>query len=222
MKNNIILSVVIAILLSSTCYAQTIKFDIDELLKPPLDFTTFLTGKGKPGVWIVVKDESAPSKPNALAQIDMDETGYRFPVCIYDTIVVKNMDLSVRFKPLKGKIDQGAGIVWRYQDKNNYYVVRANALENNVVLYKIEKGERTDIDPVGSGLFVYGKDVEVTNGEWQSLKVTVKENLFMVYLNGQKLFEVEDKTFTKAGKIGLWTKADSYTYFDDLSVQVIK
>lgn len=202
-------------------FSQTISFDKDETGKPSTGFTTALTGKGNVGVWIVMKDESAPSKPNVLAQADMDDTGYRFPVCVYDSVSAKDVDVSVRFKPLKGEGDQAAGIVWRYKDKDNYYIVRANALEDNVVLYKVEKGKRTDLPLVGKGK-TYGEKEKVPSGEWGTLRIVAKGNHFDVYHNGKKLFEVEDNTFTNAGKVGLWTKADSYTLFDDLIILVLK
>lgn len=126
-------------------FTQTINFDKDKDGTVPRGFSTALTGKGKPGAWKVVNDESAPSKPNVLAQTDMDNTSYRFPLCVYDSLAAKDVDVSVRFKPVKGEEDQAAGIVWRYKDKDNYYIVRANAVENNVVLYKVENGKRTDL-----------------------------------------------------------------------------
>jgi hypothetical protein len=196
--------------------AQTINFDKDEAGKVLNDFTTALTGKGAVGVWVVMKDETAPSKPNVLAQTDMDDTGYRFPLCVYNNFLAKNVDISVKFKPVKGEGDQAAGIVWRYKDKDNYYIVRANALEDNVVLYKVENGKRTDLPLVGKGR-TYGEDVEVPSLKWSELRVYTKDNLFDVYLNGKKLFSVKDSTFTEAGKVGLWTKADSYTLFDDFT-----
>jgi hypothetical protein len=107
--------------------------------------------------------------------------------------------------------------MWRYQDANNYYIVRANALEGNVVLYKVEKGKRTDLALKGSGR-TYGKKAAVPKNAWSQMGVTVRGSLFTVSLNGQGLYEVEDTTFTAAGKIGLWTKADSVTYFDDLTI----
>lgn len=199
-----------------TLTAQTINFDNYKTGKTPDDFTTALTGKGKIGVWVVMKDETAPSKSNVLAQTDMDDTGYRFPLCVYDNFSAKNVEVSVKFRPVKGEGDQAAGIVWRYIDKDNYYIVRANALEGNVVLYKVEKGKRTDLPLVGKGR-TYGKDVEVPSGKWSELKIYTKDNLFDVYLNGKKLFSVKDSTFTNEGKVGLWTKADSYTLFDDFN-----
>jgi len=138
-------------------------------------------------------------------------------VCVLDGHGAVDLDLSVRFKPVSGAGDQAAGLVWRYQDKDNYYIVRANALENNVVPYKVENGRRIDLPLKGEGR-TYGKKTPVPKNQWSELRVTAKGTLFTVYLNGQKLYEVEDGTFSEAGKVGLWTKADSVTYFDDLKV----
>ncbi len=128
--------------------------------------------------------------------------------------------VTVKFKPISGRGDQGAGIVWRYRDKDNYYIVRANALEGNVVLYKVENGKRTDLPLVGKGR-TYGMKEKVPSGVWGTLRVVAKGNHFEVYHNGKKLYEVEDETFKQAGKVGLWTKADSVIYFDDLQINVL-
>jgi hypothetical protein len=200
-----------------TASAQTIDFNKDKAGEPPKGFSTALTGQGKAGVWVVTKDEASPNQGNVLAQTDADATGYRFPLCVHDGVTTKDADISVKFKPVSGKKDQAAGIVWRYRDKDNYYIVRANALENNVVLYKVQNGKREDLPVKGEGR-TYGKKATVPKNQWSELRVTAKGNLFTVWLNGQKLYEVEDGTFTEAGKVGLWTKADSVTYFDDLKV----
>jgi hypothetical protein len=212
------ISALLLVLFAASTFAQTINFDNDDAGKLPQDFSTALTGKGKPGNWVVMKNETAPSKPNVLAQTATDGTSNRFPVCVFDGVSAEDVEVSVRFLPVSGSGDQAAGIMWRYRDQDNYYVVRANALENNVVLYKVEKGKRTDLDPKGSGFFAYGKKAKVPTGQWSTLRIVAKGNLFEVHLNGEKLFEVEDGTFTGAGKVGLWTKADSYTLFDDLSI----
>jgi hypothetical protein len=201
--------------------AQILSFDKDDVGKSPAGFTTALTGSGKSGAWVVMKDESAPSQPNVLAQSDQDATSYRFPVCIYDALSATNVDVKVRFKPVSGKEDQAAGIVWRYQDKDNYYIVRANANEGNIVLYKVEKGKRIDLPLVGKGK-TYGAEDPVPSGVWGTLRVVAQGNHFNVYHGDKKLFEVEDGTFSEAGKVGVWTKADSYTLFDDLSISVLK
>ncbi|MGH9837601.1 MAG: family 16 glycoside hydrolase [Blastocatellia bacterium] len=201
-----------------TVAAQTkIDFNKDKAGSPPGDFTTALTGQGKAGVWTVVKDDASPAQGNVLAQTDADATSYRFPVCVHDKLSAKDADISVKFKAVSGKKDQAAGIVWRYRDKDNYYIVRANALENNVVLYKVQNGKREDLPLKGEGR-TYGKKAKVPSGQWNTLRVTAAGNLFTIYLNGEKLYEVEDTSFPDAGKVGLWTKADSVTYFDDLQI----
>jgi len=192
-------------------------FDNDTKGQLPDKFHGALTGKGTAGSWEVKADSSAPSQPNVLAQTSTDKTSYRFPLAIADEGSFCDLALSVRFKPISGEVDRAAGLVWRLKDANNYYIVRANALENNVVLYKIENGKRTDLPLKGEGR-TYGKKASVPTAQWSELRVVAAGNLFEVFLNSQKLYGVEDKTFTEAGKVGLWTKADSVTYFDDLRV----
>jgi hypothetical protein len=203
--------------LSATLFGQVINFDKDEAGKAPKGFIFGLTGKGKPGIWVVRENPAAPSAPNVLAQTDADPVSYRFPLCFYDGFIGRDVDVSVKYKPVSGKEDQAAGIVWRYQDQDNYYVVRANANENNVVLYKVENGIRTDLPLVGKGR-TYGMKARIPSGEWGTLRVVAKGSRFEVYSNGTKLYEVEDTTFPMAGKVGLWTKADSVTLFDDLTI----
>jgi hypothetical protein len=223
MKTQIVLSCALIVSAAMHTQAQTviIDFNKEELGKAPKHFSTALTGKGEPGTWIVEVDKQDPSRGNVLAQTSMDKTGYRFPVCVYDELPARDVEVSVRFKPIKGAEDQAAGIVWRYLDNNNYYIVRANALESNVVLYKVEKGKRTDLPLLGKGR-TYGQKAEVPSGKWSSLKVVARASHFDVFVYDKTLFQVEDTTFLGTGKVGLWTKADSYTLFDDLSITVLK
>jgi hypothetical protein len=200
--------------------AQIRTFDKELVGQAPHGFTCGLTGRGKPGVWVVKADESAPSAPNVLAQIAPDPTDYRFPVCVVDGISAVNVDLSVRFKPVSGAGDQAAGLVWRYRDVNDYYIVRANADENNVTLYKVENGKRISLAPKGTPPSTYGKSVPVKSGQWATLRVVANGPLVQVYYNGQPLYDVEDTTFSAAGMVGVWTKADSVTYFDNLQIAV--
>lgn len=217
MKFQIFAICILSMIVTVQIRAQTrIDFNKDKLGGPPSAFTTALTGQGKVGVWVVMKDDAAHG--NVLVQTDADATSYRFPVCVYDKHTVRDADINVKFKAISGKKDQAAGLVWRYRDKDNYYVVRANALENNVVLYKVQNGKREDLPLKGEGR-TYGKSAKVPSGQWNTLRVTAADNLFTVFLNGAKLYEVEDATFSEAGKVGLWTKADSVTYFDDLEVK---
>jgi hypothetical protein len=194
-------------------------FDTAEVGKPPADFLTALTGGGGPVTWVVKEDTSAPSGGKVLAQTSTDTTDYRFPLCVYDKVTARDVEVAVRFKAITGKVDQAAGLVVRFQDKDNYYIVRANALENNVVLYKVKNGKRTDLKPIGAGPFAYGKKASVPQGQWNELRLTVTGEHFEVALNGEHLFAVEDEIFTQPGKVGLWTKADSVTYFDNLTIE---
>ena len=196
-----------------------VKFDVMESGQPPPGFTTALTGGGGSVAWIVQDDPLKKAAGKVLIQTSADATNYRFPLCIADGFAAKDLDLSVRFAAISGKVDRAAGLVWRYRDANNYYVVRANALEGNVVLYKVEGGKRTDLKPTDAGWLAYGAKAEVPSGKWSELRVSARGNRFAVSLNGKHLFDVEDATFPDAGKIGLWTKADSVTAFDDLSAE---
>ena len=210
------------LLLSAAVAAQipprrVIDFESDKAGQAPAGFTFGLTGSGRPGAWSIRKDDNSPERGNVLAQTDADATSYRFPIAVVEDVTSADVDLSVRFRPVTGRVDQAAGLVWRYRDANNYYVVRANALEGNVVLYKVENGKRTDLPLKGRGR-TYGKKVGVPKNTWSQMGITVRGPIFTVSLNGQGLYEVEDATFTGAGKVGVWTKADSVTYFDDFTV----
>jgi hypothetical protein len=218
----VVASVVLLMAGAVAAQAQTYGFDEQKLGEPPKGMTCALTGKGRPGVWKILADPTAPSPSQVLAQADDDRTSYRFPVCVVDGVSALDLDLSVRFKPVSGTVDQAAGLVWRYRDPDNYYVVRANGLENNVVLYKVEKGKRSDLDPRGAGALAYGKKARVASGAWNSLRVVAKGAAFEAYLNGENLFGVDDATFMGAGQVGVWTKADSVTYFDDLKLTIAR
>ena len=204
--------------LAATLAAETINFDSGQPGTFPGGFTVAMTHKGGAPKWEVLKDDSAPSKPNVLAQTSSDPTDGRFPLAIYDKSNFKDGELSVKTKAISGKVDQGAGLVWRYQNPDNYYLVRSNALENNVVLYKVHNGRRTSIAPKGSPAGTYGISHKVPAKAWNTLRVTCSGSLFTVYFNGEKLYDVEDSTFANAGKVGLWTKADSVMYFDDFEI----
>lgn len=212
------LCAILALAETKAAVQAVIDFDSAEVGTLPADFSTALTGGGGPVTWVVTEESSAPSGGKALAQTSTDGTSYRFPLCVYDNFTAKDVMVSVKFKPVSGKVDQAAGLVWRYRDRDNYYIVRANALEDNVVLYKVDNGKRTDLKPIGAGLFAYGKKAGVPKEQWSELRVVVKGNRFEVSLNGENLFAVEDNAFTEAGKVGLWTKADSVTLFDDLRI----
>lgn len=193
---------------------RKVDFSEDTVGQPPKGFEFGHTANaGAPGKWVIQSE--GPNK--YLVQTDADATRSRFPIAVLSGVSAADIDLSVRFKPVSGRVDQAAGLVWRYRDQDNYYIVRANALEDNVVLYKVENGERSDLPVKGEGR-TYGKKAEVPAAQWSTLRVVANGPRFEVYFNGSKLYEVEDGTFTHAGKVGVWTKADSVTQFDDLAV----
>ncbi|MBI4548417.1 MAG: hypothetical protein HY707_10575 [Ignavibacteriae bacterium] len=213
MKHRMLLIALLASVTVGVAFAQTINFDKDKEGVLPKGFSASLTGKGKQGNWVVLNDTAAPSKPNVLAQTDMDQTDYRFPLCIFDSVIATDVDIAVHFKPVKGSVDQAGGIVWRYQDSNNYYVLRVNALENNFRMYHVVAGKRQEFA---------GAKVKVTSSQWHTIRVHNVENKFEAYVDDKKLIEATDTTFKRAGKIGLWTKADSHTLFDDLTIHVLR
>src|SRR5215471_3035066 len=177
------------------CNAETLNFDNAQIGASPPGWTIAMTHNGGAPRWEVRKDHTAPSKPNVLAQVSNDRTAGRFPLAIWDGASVKDGAVSVKFKTVSGSIDQGAGLVWRYRDPDNYYIVRANALEDNVVLYKVQNGERVSLAPKGAVSNAYGVKHKVPKQTWTVLRVEFHGSLFSVSVDGQKLFDVEDSSF---------------------------
>jgi hypothetical protein len=184
-------------------------FDTDTPGQLSAKFHAALTGEGAKGEWVVQAEQGAPSESNVLAQLSNDRTDYRFPLAIADEGSFKDLELSVKFKAVSGSTDRAAGLVFRLKDANNYYIVRANALENNYRLYHVSGGRRQQFA---------GANVSVSSGEWHEMRVECVGNTITCYFDGEKKIEAIDETFKDAGKIGLWTKADSVTFFDDLKV----
>jgi hypothetical protein len=178
---------------------------------PPKGWTSAVTGSGT-AKWTVEKDDFAPSKPNVLRQSGEGT----YPIILNDGTALKNGFVEVKGKAVSGKEDQAIGVLWRAKDKDNYYVCRANALEGNVVLYKTVGGKRSPLDIVGR-TGGYGVKTPVAANKWYTLRVEFKDDTFTVIFNGKELFKVKDATFADAGKTGLWTKADSVTWFDDFN-----
>ena len=219
----IVVLLAIATSVSSAAAEAPGKIAIDfEDSKPgeaPAGFRPELTGEGRVGSWQVVEDETAPRGPRVLAQTSADAAKSRYPLCIYETFTAKDLVVSVQFRPVSRNVDQADSIVWRYRDHDNYYVVRANALEDNVVVYKVKDGKRTDLKPAGASFLAYGKKVEVPPDRWSELRLIARGKKHSVHFNGEHLFDVEDETFAEPGRVGLWTKADSVTRFDALVIE---
>ena len=188
---------------STAAVAQTINFDADPPGALPPGWEQGVTGRGNPK-WEVRPDATAPSKPNVLQQSGSGT----FPWCVLRKASVENGFVEVRFKPISGSEDQAGGVVWRWKDGNSYYVARANALENNVSLYHTTNGRRNTIKYV---------DAPVPRNVWHTLRVEFSGARIKVALNGKTYIDLEDTHIPGAGAVGLWTKADSVTAFDDFS-----
>jgi hypothetical protein len=181
--------------------ADTVNFDNDKPGALPAGWTAGVTGRGTPK-WAVEADASAPSKPNVLKQSGSGT----FPYCVLTKSALADGFVEVKFKPLSGREDQAGGVIWRFGNGDNYYVARANALENNVSLYYTENGSRKTLKYV---------DAPVAANAWHVLRVEFKGQSIKVALDGKTTIEMQDNHITASGAVGVWTKADSVTAFDD-------
>ncbi len=189
--------------------ARIVSFDSGETGKSPSGFSPLLTGEGGPGVWALREDASAPGGGKILVQESAEAANYRFPVCIYDAVTARDVAVEVKFKAISGKLDQAGGLALR-QNADNYYIARANALEDNVILFKMVNGKRSKIEEV---------PVKVTPGKWHTLRFEAAGRLLKITFDGKVVLERMDSTFTGPGKVGLWTKADSVTAFADFKIE---
>ena len=188
---------------ASTTLADTDNFDQAQVGSPPPNWTCGVTGKGSP-VWKVEADQSAPSQPNVLKQSGSGT----FPWCVKKDVSIKDGFAEVKFKPLEGREDEAGGVVWRWKDGDNYYVARANALENNVTIFHTVKGTRRPFKNV---------KMNVASKQWHTVRVEFEGNKFKVLFDDKVALEATDDTFKEPGAVGVWTKADSVTAFDDFS-----
>lgn len=183
-------------------------FDTDRPGKPPAGFSFRRTGNGDVGAWVIVVDDGH----QFLGQLGADATSFRFPVAVADEPRLRDVRVSVRCKPVSGTVDQACGLVARYQDENNYLVTRANALEGNVRLYTVKSGRREQIaDHTGP----------VSANAWHELRLELRGDRIQVAWDRRQVLSHRDVTFPNAGRVGVWTKADSITYFDDLIVEAL-
>ena len=183
--------------------ADSVNFDNLQTGAAPPGWTATQTGSGS-AKWSVEKDDSAPSQPNVLKQYGQAT----FPVCFKNDTNLKDGFVEVKFKPVAGKEDQAGGLIWRVRDANNYYIARANALEDNVTIYHTINGSRVAFKSINT---------KVTSGVWHTLRVDFEGNKFTVSFDGKKVIEASDESFKEAGKVGVWTKADSVTLFDNFT-----
>jgi len=188
--------------------AETENFDATKAGELPAGWVAGVTGSGN-AKWSVVADDSAQSKPNVLKQSGEGT----YPYCVKKDVSIKDGFVEVKFKPIAGKEDQAGGLIWRFKDGDNYYIARANALENNVSLYHTTNGRRNTIKYV---------DAPVAGGKWHTLRVDFSGTHIRVSLDGVTRIELDDAHVAGAGAVGVWTKADSVTLFDDFAYVAAK
>jgi hypothetical protein len=192
-----------ALMLATIAWADTDTFDQAQPGAAPPGWTCGVTGSGVPK-WTIEADASAPTAPNVLKQ-----SGHgTFPWCAKNGTAITDGFVEVKFKPLEGREDRAGGLVWRFKDGNNYYIARANALENNVSLYHTEGGRRITIKYV---------DAPVTANAWHTLRVEFSAQHIKVIFDGKPTIELDDSHISGSGAVGVWTKADSVTAFDNFS-----
>ncbi len=173
-------------------------FDNKEIGKVSTGWSRFFTGKGKLGHWEIINDHGN----KVLAQTSKENFGYHFDVIVNNQLNYQDLEFSLQFKGMEGNEDQGGGPVWHFQDANNYYVARANPLENNYRVYKVVDGNRKMLNSI---------DINISTGQWYTIKIIMRGNKIECYLNGELQLSTLDNTFPNAGKIGVWTKADAVT-----------
>lgn len=191
--------------------SRTFHFSKEDVGKLPKGWKADRTGKGEGSVWKVVADDTAPSKKGYVLAQTAEGPTQLFNLCVTEDTSYQDVEVSVKFKAVKGKIDQGGGVVWRYQDANNYYICRYNPLEENFRVYKVEGGKRIQL--------MTKEALVVPAGEWHTLAISQTGDRIECKLDGKTYLEVKDATFPKAGKVGLWSKADAQTHFDELVVK---
>jgi hypothetical protein len=201
--NKLNVTIAVTAVATGMAVAETVNFDDMKGGAPPPGWTATQTGSGT-AKWVIEKDDSAPSKPNVLKQSGQAT----FPVCFKNDTNIKDGFVEMKFKPIAGKEDQGGGVIWRVRDSNNYYVARANALEDNVTIYHTVNGRR---------IAFKNFNTKVKSGVWHTLRVDFEGNKFAVTFDGNKVIEAMDGTFANAGKVGVWTKSDSVILFDDFT-----
>src|SRR5262245_4924707 len=189
--------------LAVTAWIETVNFDNAATGQPPPGWTATKTGSGN-AKWTIERDDTAPSKSNVLKQSGQAT----YPLCFKNDTSLRDGFVEVKFKPISGAQDQAGGVVWRLKDADNYYIARANALEDNVTIYYTVNGKRTEKKRA---------NMKVVSKEWHMLRVDFHGNHFTVTYDGKTALEWDDDTFKEAGKVGVWTKADSVTLFDDFT-----
>ena len=202
---------VLAVLLTIPCCGRADEWTFEDstIGNLPKGWSAAKTGNGAGSVWKVIDDATAPAGPKVLAQTSSDGKGSLFNLCVASEPKLADVEIKLSLKAVTGKIDQGGGPVWRYQDANNYYIARVNPLETNFRVYTINDGMRVQLATA---------DVPAASGQWHTIRVVHRGQHIQCSLNGKLLLDVNDGAISKPGQVGLWTKADAVTSFDAVSV----
>jgi hypothetical protein len=209
MWRQVILATVLSITALSAAEADMISLKATEAGATPADFEVRRTGSGGPAKWLVQRDASAQDGL-VLEQVSQDKTDYRFPLAIYKPFSGTNVEVQVRFKAVSGAVDRAGGIAVRLSSPDDYFVVRANALEDNVRFYRVVRGRREQLESAS---------LKVSANEWHTLGLKAEGDRFTIAFDGKQLYTVTDKTFPNGGQVALWTKSDSVTRFDRLDIK---
>ena len=203
-----------ALVLPATPGAQTVTFAEEPQAALPQDFDHGVMGVGAAGRWEVVRDETATGG-KALAQLSTDTREHRFLTAFYKPVIAADVEVTARFKPVAGKTDQAGGVVVRLIDAKNYYIARANALEDNVRFYRVRGDVRQQLATA---------DIKVVSGVWHTLTLRAQGDQFTVLFDGKLMHTTTDTTPSTrpaAGCVGVWTKSDSITYFDKIEIKTL-
>lgn len=208
-------AVALAVVVCSQALADDARAEIGiatmTVRQAPPGFEFQRTGQGQPGRWVVVYDHTVAGG-RAIEQSSTDRTNYRFPLAIYEGMSAKNVDVVIRFKAMSGQVDQAGGIAVRVVSPDEYYVVRANALEDNVRFYRVAGGRRQQLA---------GADIDVKAGVWHTLGLKAENDRFTVSFDDKKLYSASDTAIPGPGRVALWTKADSVTRFSQIQIQML-
>jgi hypothetical protein len=196
---------------SAASEATIYSFDNDEEGALPAEWVAAKTGDGAGSVWKVVADDSG-QVGRVLAQTSAEGKSALFNLCVLKDAKAADVDLSVRIKAIGGVHDRGGGLVWRFRDANNYYVTRWNPLEDNFRVYHVVGGKRTQLATA---------DIKLPPSQWHTVRAVERGRHIQCYLDNILLLDVMDDALSGPGAIGLWSKADAVTWFDDLSVNIL-
>lgn len=198
--------------------AENVDFDTLAPDAAPPYWSTAHTHSGPPADWVVRRDASAPSRPNVLSQVAHTGARYEFEIAVFDKLVCRDGDLSAKIRLRPGPGTKTAGLVWRYQDANNFYMLHLSADQRNVVLFRVQGGKAQQIPIRGAKPGSFGVSHDVRSGIWYIARVVFRGPRIRVFLGNRLLCEATDNAILQSGKTGLWTKGSTVASFDDFRI----